>query len=570
MSKVAKISNLKELLNNTIIRYGDRLAFKYKSKDSDEVVKVTYNTFKKDIDGLGTALIDAGLKGKKIIIISENRYEWAVSYFAVTCGAGIAVPLDRSLPENEVRDLIVISEADAIICSDKYIEGVKKIIGDEKCKLKLFINMDDSGMDFLSFRETINKGQKLIENGNRDFLNAEIDEEGLGVLIFTSGTTSLSKAVMLSHRNICSNIMDVLLVENLYETDVTLSFLPMHHTFECTIGLLSIVCVGGCISICEGIRHITKNLKEFEVTVMIGVPILFESMYKKLWETIRSKGLESKVKMALRISNFLRRVFKIDISRKIFKDIHAGLGGKIRLLVSGAAAIDPEVLKGFTGFGIETIQGYGLTETSPVLTAEGLLGKKLGSVGRPMPSVEIKIDNPDSNGIGEIVARGPNIMLGYYKNEEATKEVLKDGWFYTGDLGYLDKDGFLFITGRKKTVIVLKNGKKVFPEEVETLLNREDFVTESFVFGLPIGDDDVEIGAKIVYNRDIITQRFGLKSDKEIYDIIWDYVKAVNKEMPKYKYIKNLLISEEELIKTTTRKIKRHEELKRVISELNR
>jgi long-chain acyl-CoA synthetase len=569
MSNITQINNLKELLNNTISRHSDRTAFKFKGKDS-EIVEVKYSTFKLDIDGLGTALIDLGLKDKKIIIIAENRYEWAVSYFAVTCGVGIAVPLDRSLPENEVRDLIVASDADAIICSDKYIDGVKKIIGHENCKLQVFINMDDSGMDFLSFRETINKGRDLISNGNMEFLNAEIDEVGLGVFIFTSGTTSLSKAVMLSHKNICSNIMDVLAVENLYETDVTLSFLPMHHTFECTIGLLSIICVGGCISFCEGIRHISKNLKEFQVTVMIGVPILFESMYKKLWETIRSKGKESTVKTALRISNLLRNVFKIDIAKKLFKDIHAGLGGKVRLFVSGAAAIDPDVLRGFTGFGIEMLQGYGLTETSPVLTAEGNLGKRAGSCGKPMPSVEIKIDKPDENGIGEIIAKGPNIMLGYYKNEEATKEVLKDGWFYTGDLGYLDKDGFLFITGRKKNVIVLKNGKKIFPEEVETLLNREDYITESFVFGTPTEDDDVEIGTKIVYNREALAQRYGEKDEKEIYSIIWDYVKSVNKEMPKYKYIKNLLITEEELIKTTTKKIKRHEELKLVLEQLNR
>ena len=566
MNKVEQINNLKEMLNNTVSKYSDNTAFKY--KNAGKITEVKYSQFKADVDGLGTALIDFGLKDKKIIVISENRYEWAVSYMAITCGTGIVVPLDRSLPENEVRELIITSEADAIICSEKYISGVKKIIGDERSKLKVFISMDDADGEFLSLQDVIRRGRNLISGGSMQFLNAEIDEEGMGILIFTSGTTSLSKAVMLSHRNICSNIMDILRVENLFSSDVALSFLPLHHTFECTVGFLCMVAVGACIAYCEGIRHITSNLKEYQVSVMIGVPILFESMHKKLWENIEKKGMKAKVKAALKVSNFLNKVFKVNVARKVFKDIHSALGGKIRLFVSGAAAIDPEVIRGFNGFGIEMIQGYGLTETSPVLSAESLLGKRIGSVGRPMPSVEIKIVDPDENGIGEIAAKGPNIMLGYYKNEEATEEVLKDGWFYTGDLGYIDKDGYLYITGRKKTVIVLKNGKKVFPEEVETLLNREDFVLESFVFGLTKEGDYVELGTKIVFNREVFTQRFGEKSDQEIYDIIWEYVKKVNKEMPKYKYIKNLIISEEELIKTTTRKIKRHEEMERVLAEM--
>ena len=507
-----------------------------------------------------------GLKDKRIAVISENRYEWGVDYLGVVTGVGIIVPLDRALPGNEIENLILRSEVEAIFYSSKYDETMNRLKAQKNTNVKYFISMDlekeENGV--YSQKELIEQGKKLLEEGNTEFLNTEIDAEKMSIMLFTSGTTATSKAVMLSHKNICTNLKDITSVIKVNTEDRFLSFLPLHHTFECTVGFLYPVSTGGAIAFCDGIRHIAENIKEYKITAMISVPILFESMYKKVMKGIEKKGKLDKVKKGIKISNFLLKL-GIDIRRKLFKEIHDNLGGKVRLFVAGGAALDPEAEKGFNELGFTMYQGYGLTETSPVVSAEDDKYRRLGSIGKAFPSLEVKIDEPDEDGIGELMVKGDTVMLGYYNNEEATKESIEeDGWFHTGDLAKIDKDGYIFISGRKKFVIVLKNGKNIFPEEIEFLVNKIEGIKESFVYGRPEDDGDYKICAKIVYDKEQMKELYNLENEEEIKDFIWKEIKKVNKTMPAYKYIRDITITDKELIKTTTQKIKRFEEIKTV------
>lgn len=440
---------------------------------------------------------------------------------------------------------------------------MKKIKNGNSTKVKYFICMNEKSNDFIYFNDLLEKGRKLLDDGYIEYLTSEIDSKALSVILFTSGTTSISKAVMLSHDNITSNLYALNCSEKIYDTDISLAFLPFHHTFGST-GLLLFLSNGVTNAFCDGLRHIAQNLKEYKISVFVCVPILLEAMHKKLMTEIEKQGKTKLIKRATKISNFLLK-FGIDIRRKLFKDIINNLGGNIRFIVSGAAAIDKKVAKSFNDLGILTVQGYGLTETSPVLCAENEKYIRYGSVGFPMNNVEIKIDNPNEQGIGEVIAKGPNVMLGYYENPEATNEVLVNGWFHTGDLGYIDKDGYIYITGRKKNVIVLKNGKNIYPEELEILINNLPYVAESMVFGFP-KDDDLLLSAKIVYDKDYINNTYPDFNDKDIENKIWNDIKSINSNMPNYKHIKKIIVTDEPMIKTTTAKIKRFEEIKKILN----
>lgn len=565
--EVPKMNNLKELIERTEKLYKDHIAFKFKTETPGVFNTRTYEEYINDIKALGTALMSLGLKDKRIAVISENRYEWTLTYFATVNGTGVIVPLDRSLPEIEIINLIEASGAEAIFYSNKYSEIMDRVRNEKIGKIQFFVSMDaeSSNDEVYSQKELIRIGKDLMKNGSRIFTDCEIDNEKMSIMLFTSGTTSKSKAVALSHKNICANIYDIASVFDVSEKDTLLSFLPLHHTYECTVGFLYPVFVGATITYCEGIRHIADNIREYQVSVMISVPVLFESLYKRVMETIEKKGMTKKVQTGLKISNFLRKI-GIDIRRKIFKEIHESLGGKLRLFVAGAAAFDPKMEKGLNDLGIDTYQGYGLTETSPVIAAEHKTVVRYGSIGKVFPSLEAKIFEPNEDGIGELIVKGDTVMLEYVGNSEATNEVIQDGWFHTGDLGYFDKDGFLFITGRKKNVIVLKNGKNIYPEEIEAMINDIPGVKESFVFGRPEGDDkvDLKLATKVVYDAELMKTEFGLQEEKEIKDKIWKEIKEINKKMPTYKYIKELMVTQEEFIKTTTQKIKRFEELKKL------
>ena len=565
LHKVEPITDLKDMLNKSYDKYKDKVAFKYKI-GKNEIKTITYKEFIDDVNGLGTQLMKMGLLGKRIAVISENRYEWAVAYLATACGVGVIVPLDKSLPANELESLIVRSGVEAIFYSKKYDEIMQDIKQRKTTDLRYYISMDlEERQDgVLSEREFIEKGKKLIEEGDRKFLDAEVDREGMTFMLFTSGTTSMSKAVMLSHKNIVTNIMDIDERFNLNEKERFLSFLPLHHVFECTVGFLYPVSIGDCIYLCEGVKHMADNIKEYRITAMISVPAVFDIIYRKVMKTIEKKGKLPTVEKGRKISNLLLKV-KIDLRKQLFREIHESLGPDLKLVVTGGAALDPETEKGFNDLGFDLEQGYGLTETAPVIAAEIPKCRRVGSIGKKFPSVEVKIDNPDEEGIGELMAKGPSIMLGYYENEEATKSALEqDGWFHTGDLARIDKDGFIYISGRKKSVIVLNNGKNVFPEEIETLLNKVEGIKESFVYEKKEDDGDVKVCVKIVYDKEMIKELYNIEGEDKIREFLWEKVKEVNRLMPKYKYVREMIITEEELIKTTTLKIKRHEEMKKI------
>ena len=561
-----KYDTIKEYKNEGIKKYPNNVAFRIKEKRAKEVVykDITYTEFENDLESLAQGFIEIGLKGKRIAIIGKNCYEWALTYTTTLNGVGITVPLDKGLPEQEIESLLQRSFADAIVFESSYLEIMNRIQERNNTKVKEYICMQKID-GFKSLNEVISIGKKAIKDGKNEYKNLEINPEEMAAIIFTSGTTSLSKAVMLSNKNIASNIYGIKCSEKIYNTDVNLAFLPFHHTFGST-ALLLFLSEGVTNVFCDGLRHIAQNLKEYKVSIFVCVPLLLEAMYKKIMTEVDKQNKTNLIKIMRKVCNFLLK-FGIDIRRKVFKQILDNLGGNIRFVISGASAIDKNVAKGFYDFGILAVQGYGLTETSPVLAAENEKCVKFGSVGLPLTDVEIKIDNPNEEGIGEIIAKGPNVMLGYYENKEATDEVLKEingeQWFYTGDLGYLDKDGFLFITGRKKNVIVLKNGKNIYPEEIELLVNNLPYVSESMVFGLP-KDDDLLLSLKLVYNKEYVKEKYGDISKEELKQKIWADIKNINKTLTNYKHIKNLIITDEEMIKTTTAKIKRQEEIKKI------
>ena len=400
---------------------------------------------------MGTAFIDLGLKNKKIALIGENRYEWSITYLSAVNGTGVIVPLDKELPANEIELLLKRSKADAIIYSDSVRDKIEPLC-EKDTSIRYFISMDreENQGNILSFHLLLQKGHKLLEEGRREFIDTKIDAEEMSILLFTSGTTDTAKAVMLSHKNIVENLKGMCSMVYIDEKDTFLSVLPIHHTYECTCGFLCQIYRGCTIAYCEGLRHIVKNLKESKTTIMLGVPLIFESMYRQIMnKAIKSKG-EKKIKFAIKLSNALAKI-GIDIRKKYSKEIHEALGGHIRLLISGAAGIDPQIAKGFRELGISLIQGYGLTECAPIVALNRDVYYKDEAAGLPLPNVRVEIDSPDEDGIGEIKCKGGNVMLGYYENSEATKEAIRDGWFYTGDSGFLDEDGFLHITGRKRT-----------------------------------------------------------------------------------------------------------------------
>lgn len=565
---IPKFTTIKELLYHSATVFSSNVAFTEKVKKDNNInyINHTYLELLDDINSFGTALYKLGLKNKRVAIIGHNCYKWAIAHLSNLLGGIVSVPLDKGLQTDELENSLIRSEASAIVFDAKLKDIIEEIKASNKTNIKHFICFDELP-NFLCFNNLLSDGKKEIENGNNAFINCEVDPYNMSILLFTSGTTSQSKAVMLNQYGIVTNIYDMLLVESFYETDVNIAFLPFHHIFGST-GMLVMLAAGLKTVFPDGLRYIKQNLLEYKVSVFVGVPILIDKMYSTMIKEIEKQGKTKLINFAIKISNILLK-FHIDIRRKIFKELINALGGNMRFIVSGGAPLDSKVSKWFNQIGIHLVQGYGLTETSPVISAENDNCIKYGSVGKPMNSVEILIKNPDSNGIGEIAVKGPNVMLGYYNNETQTNAVLKDGWFYTGDLGYIDKDGFLFITGRKKDLIVLKNGKKVFPEEIELLINRLDEVEESFVYGLPDRNDknDVKVAVKIVYNKDFVNNKYPDISEKDLEAVLWAKIKDINKTLPMYKYIKHMTFTSEPLIKTTTNKIKRNKELKQILTK---
>ena len=561
------VKNYREMIEYSVKNYADKIAYKYK-KNGDlkhvEYVEKTYEQVGRDIKAFATELLNKGLEHRKIVLIGNNRYEWCISYLAVTSANMIIVPLDKALPDNEIENLVTRSEADVAIFDKKYIDVMKKLKKDANVNLKMLICMDNiKDNEVEKFSQLLQKGEELLKNGDNRYEKVEVNPDKMSIMLFTSGTTNLPKAVMLSQKNVCANLSDFASWVKLYPTDILLSFLPIHHTFECTVTFLYGFYSGCTVAFCDGLKYIQKNLAEYKVSVFVAVPLVLETMYKKIQKAIQDQGKEKLIHMMIKLSNGLLKC-KIDLRKVIFKQILDNLGGNIRLVLYGSAPMSKETIVGFNNFGIALVQGYGLTETSPVIAAESDKEKRPGAVGLALPSLNVKIDNPDENGEGEILVKGPSVMMGYYHNEEENKKAFIDGWFRTGDYGYMTEDGFIYVTGRKKDIIVLRNGKNVYPQEIEFLINKLPYVTESLVYQREKDKTDTMLCAKIVYDKDIIKESFGEKTEKEYKDNIWEEIKEINKQLPVFKHIKKITITTEPLIKTTTQKVKRYEELKKV------
>lgn len=553
--KTEEVTNFKEMLYRSADIYRSRTAFKKKNSDG-KVISITYEEFKNDVIYLGTSLIKNGFLNKKIAVIGKNSYNWCVSYLAASI-VGIVVPIDKELHTDDVINFINVSEAVCILGDNKNLSQILKNIDALKNKETKFINFDNKNNQILfsSFKE---EGENLYSNGFTDFDKIEIDPDELRILLFTSGTTGNAKGVCLSQRNICSNILSIYGIVKVRKSDLFFSILPLHHTYECTIGFLLPIYSGASIAHCEGLRYIAKNMQEFHPSVILCVPLLLEKLHKNIVKNMNN-SLPEKYKENKNENPFSKLPFFIKMIVKT--KVKNTLGGRLRVFIVGAAAANPNILSDFRNLGLNSLQGYGLTECSPLVAGNTDFFQKDDSAGLPIPNVEYKIDNPNSEGVGEIIVKGPNVMIGYYNNEEETKKAIRNGWFYTGDLGKIDENGYLYITGRCKSVIVTKNGKNIYPEEVEYYLNDNPLISESLVLGIKKdNDDETYINAQIYPNMEAIKESLkgSIPTKEELWKIISDVVNSVNKKLPNYKHIKNFVIRDQEFEKTTTQKVKRY------------
>ena len=566
--KSRRINNYRDLAFYSIEHYSDHIAYKYKNKPSDkEIIKKTYADAGRDMKAFGTAMLNRG--AKKVAVIGKNRYEWCMTYLGTTTSGLVIVPLDKLLPEKEIENLIRRSGADVVVCDKTYLTPMKNMKQSKETNLSTIICMDNVSDEDIEYWDNVrDEGQKLIDDGDKKYDEVVIDENKMAILLFTSGTTSESKGVMLSQKNICVNIEDMATFSKMYDTDTILSILPLHHTFECTISFLYGFYSGVCLAFCDGLKYYAQNLKEYDVSIIVAVPVLLEAIYKKIKNGIAESGQKEKFDKGVKISNFLLKLH-IDVRKKLFKAVRENLGERIRIIYYGAAQMEKETIQGYHNIGIDAVQGYGLTETSPILTAETDKYHKAGTVGVCFPAIEMKIIDKNSDGVGEICAKGASIMLGYYENEEQTKKAIdKDGWFKTGDYGFFDEDGFLHLTGRKNDIIVLRNGKNVYPDEIEGLINKIPYITESLVFARNKTKTDTLLEAKIVYDEKELAkecENIDLKDNEAVKEKIMNEIKEkVNTALPAYKHVKRILITTEPMEKTTTSKIKRNLEIKKI------
>ena len=561
--EVRDVENLRELIDGSVERFSQRPAFMVKDKTKGKFVSISYKKMQEDIRSLGTSLINLGLRGRKIAVIGENSYYWAISYFAIANGVGVVVPIDRELKEKEVANLLKRAEVSAVIYSKKMKKVMDEVLEDRELRKTLIypIQMDlsDDEDGRISLRRLLSHGMDLLDNGDRKYLDVEVDSDALAVLLFTSGTTGLAKGVMLSHRNIVSNTVNMSKYVKIIDGGVGLSVLPMHHTYEMTCHVITGLYQGMSIAICEGLKYIQKNLVEAQVNVMLAVPLIFEMMHKKILSKAKESGKDKTLRRMMSISRKFKLYNKGNITRRLFSNVHNVTGGKISQFIAGGAAINPQVIEDYEAMGFPIFQGYGMTECSPIIAVNKDRYSKAAAAGLPLPGTEVKIYNPDEKGIGEIICRGPSVMLGYYRDDDATREALRNGWLHTGDYGYFDQDGFLYVSGRKKSVIITKNGKNIFPEEVEFYLTESEYIEEALVHGIDgLRNDDVIIKAEIFPNYPLFENENPEVAEDYIEEKIGEIIEKINDTVPKYKRIKRYYIRKTEFEKTTTKKIKRY------------
>lgn len=576
--EVREVSDLKDIITQSTSLFADKTAYLVKNQRLGRFVPITYRQVREDMDAYGTRLIDMGLKGKKIAVIGESGYYWILTYFATVAGVGSIVPLDKNLPRDEILSLAQRAEVSAIVYSDKAYNSIEPLF-ENPGTIEYFISIDGTAKaaakaeaavtdadgsakggsgNVLSVSGLIDEGVKLLRSGDKRYINANIDPDEMAALLFTSGTTGMSKGVMLSQRNIAANCMHMSKYFKIPEPGIVLSILPIHHAYEMTCDIWTTFYQGKTIAICEGLKYIQKNMAEVKANVLLGVPLVFEKVYKGMWKQAESRGEASKLRNAIDISRRLKLYNNKAVCRKLFKAIHSSFGGEMQKFVSGGAAIDPKVIEDFEAMGFTMIQGYGMTENSPIVCVNRDRYSKAASVGKPMPGTEVRIVDSDEDGIGEVICKGPSVMLGYYKDQKTTEEVIRNGWLHTGDLGYMDDEGFVYLTGRKKTVIVTKGGKNIFPEELEAVLAEDEHIREVLIHG--INDNrvgNVMITADIFPNYDVLSAENGEMDPSQVYHFFKDLIDKVNGKLPPYKKIKRINIRNEEFSKTTTGKIKR-------------
>ena len=547
--KCEEVTNFKDMIERSAQIFKARTAFKLKNKDG-EIYSKTYEEVKNDIYALGTELIVNGLENKRIAIIGKNSYKWAISYLAASI-VGVVVPIDKELHSDDVINFMNVAECECILGDGKNLKTITENIEKLNNKKTIFVDFENS------FEHYLEAGRTLLEKGNTKFEEIKINPDEMKILLFTSGTTGNAKGVCLSQRNICSNILSIYGIVKVKRSDLFFSILPLHHTYECTIGFLLPLYSGASICYCDGLRYISKNMLEYHPSVILCVPLLLESMYKKIMKSLKKSLPEKYTKDGENPIDKLPFILRKIVSRKVKNT----LGGRLRVFIVGAAAVNPEIANTFDKLKLNSLQGYGLTECAPLVAGNTDFYKRNDSAGLPIPTVEYKIDNPNQEGVGEIIVKGPNVMLGYYNMPEETEKVLKDGWFHTGDLGKIDENGFLYITGRCKSVIVTKNGKNIYPEEIEAYLNDSPLISESLVIGThKENDDETYINAQIFPNKEAITEylKGTVPTKEEIKKVISDVIANVNSKIPNYKHIKEFAIRDSEFEKTTTQKVKRY------------
>lgn len=552
--KTEEITNFKQMLYRSSDIYRSRTAFKQKDKDGN-IYSINYEQFKNDVVYLGTSLIEKGFLNKRIAVVGKNSYKWCVSYLAASI-VGIVIPIDKELHTDDIINFMNVSHTVCILGDNKNLSSILDNIAKIENPDTLFIDFDKNDLKN-SFNSLLQNGKKLYLSGKTDFDNIEINPDELRILLFTSGTTGNAKGVCLSQRNICSNILSIYGIVKVKRSDLFFSILPLHHTYECTIGFLLPIYSGASIAHCDGLRYIVKNMGEYHPSVILCVPLLLENMHKNIIKNM-NKSLPKKYKKDTENPFSTLPFFMKKIVRNKVKNT---LGGRLRVFIVGAAAANPDIISDFKDLNLNTLQGYGLTECSPLVAGNTDFFQKDDSCGLPIPNVEYKIDKPNSEGVGEIIVKGPNVMLGYYEDEEKTKQTIVDGWFHTGDLGKIDENGYLYITGRCKSVIVTKNGKNIYPEEVEYYLNDNPLISESLVLGIQKdNDDETYINAQIYPDFEAMKEYFKgtVPTKEEIWKVVSDVVSSVNKKLPNYKHIKDFVIRDKEFEKTTTQKIKRY------------
>jgi long-chain acyl-CoA synthetase len=553
---VAPITDLRDMLRKSAEKFGGKDAFLVKSGEG--YAGITYAEFSRRVSALGAALFARGFAaGQALSAYSEGRWEWPLAYLACAGGGGVNVPIDKDLREAEVRHILDRTRVAVVVTSARFLDIVLEI-RPKLPHLQTVICMDPTDRPgVVPLADLLREGQELVNRNRTGYPQVAIDPEAPAAVIYTSGTMGSSKGVVLSHRNIATNMMDMNAAVYIDEHDIFLSVLPLHHTYECTCGMLTPLYRGCTIVYCENLRRLADQLKEVRATMMLGVPLLFENIYRKVQDGIKEKG-RGKFAVAKGLAGLSQRFLGLDLRKKIFHALHERFGGRLRLLISGGAAVDPAVAKFFRELGIAFLQGYGMTECAPIIAVNRNKQFKDSAAGLPLPSMEVRIED------GEICARGPSVMLGYFEDPEATAEAVVDGWMHTGDLGYFDEEGFLHIQGRKKAVIVLKNGKNVYPEEVEYYLNGSPFILESLVWEGPeaTGGEVEEVHAILVPDLEKVDQHFQQQgvplSDERVEELLKREVRRQCLRLSHYKRVRRFTIRWEEFDKTTTRKIKRY------------